>query len=729
MYKIVILILLLPIQTLEGQNFIEKSRNTLFVNTDSSIYYISKYLEKKNISDSINYAEAQLILGQNHALLGDTELALQQFINARKIFANLTYTSGEIEAVLNMGEMYYNWANYDKAYQFFQRAYILAIENNIQKPQVVALNYIGKYYHSIGNFDESIKHYHLSYNLAKQLNDTLGIIAIQNKIGKHYETLGEYAIALEYYLNSDELIQHTNNLVEKATTYNHLGNIHHLLSELDIAAQFHIKSLQNRKKLNYKEGIAKSLNNLGELLVDLQQPDSALNCFKESYQLCNELDYVKGMIKSIHNQGIINKVKHNYHIALKNFETALNLSMQTSYDKGILNAYYDLAAIQLNLKHNKLAIEYALRGLELAENKDVKAKIGAFNLLLSKIYELSNPKIALDFYKKYHETHDEILNLESNKKIAELETQFEVSLKSRENDVLRQENEINELRIKRKNTLIVSIIAILALASTLAFLVYLRYLQKQKANRELDKLNKNLNESIKQQVKLFSIIGHELRNPLWWFRNLVQMLTSQIDSLDKKMIKKSLNSMNESATHTFHLMDNLLHWSRTQSGTIKFNPVPVVLNHVITENIKLIQYLADIKNIRIHTKWKNDFTVFADKNMLQTIVRNLLSNALKFTPEKGHIEIQIKKDGDFIKTKVSDSGIGMDNTVLDKIFIVGDAKIRSGLSNETGSGLGLMLCKEFVEKNGGKISVESEPDEGSVFKFTLPVYQKNPDKS
>ncbi len=236
-----------------------------------------------------------------------------------------------------------------------------------------------------------------------------------------------------------------------------------------------------------------------------------------------------------------------------------------------------------------------------------------------------------------------------------------------------------------------------------------------------DQLNKEIKDARDQQMKFFNLISHELRNPLFWFRNLIQLLMNRIDNLDKDVIKKSLYSLNESAGNTFHLMDNLLHWSRTQLGNINFNPEPINIAEIIKENIKLLQQFADYKNISL--LFKDDHVIFAiaDKEMIKTVIRNLLSNALKYTQENGSICVKLNVTEDKVVVSVKDDGIGMSPVILDKILNAKEKVVVSGLSKEAGSGLGLTLCKEFVEKHNSSLVVNSLQGEGSEFLFELPL--------
>lgn len=741
MRYLLVLLLIIPLCS-HAQNkhtLLEKASYWMYVNTDSSTHYLEKL---QRIALAINDAPLQtkvyVLKGQHEALFGNQDLALSYFQQAQKSYFNQKQSREYIDLCLKTGDLLYIWAKYDQARTKFYEAYLLSKKMKQYDLKGLALIYLGKYYHSLGDYEESLNHYNKALKIAKEINDTTLLITVQVKIGKHHETLGNYAKALENYMLAKELLPAIENKILQATSYNHLGNIYHLLNELEQALTFHTQALKFRNQVHYKEGIAISLNNLGELYIDLNRLDSAQSCFLQSKILCEELNYSKGILKSTHNLGSIDQINHNFESAISHFKTALNQATSIGYEKGLLNAQLQLATVYFETNEFNTALSYAEQGLDLARETHVKSRMRDFYFLKASIYEKNNDlDLALSNLKAFNRINEELLSIESNKKITELENQFEASLKQTENERLRAENELNEVQLKRKNVVIWFVLTVLSLSIALILILYIRYqnnknltlqlssLNKQIStqNKSLEELNAKLNQSINQQVKLFSIISHELRNPLWWFRNLIQMLTQKIDSLDKSMILKSLNSMNESANNTFHLMDNLLNWSRTQLGNIKYNPSPISLEEIIERNISLVQYLIDYKEINCRFDSKNEELVYADKDMVQTIIRNLLSNAIKYTPEQGIIHITTSNKKGLVQISISDTGIGMNQKTINQLLKNNENNEKSDLGSEVSSGLGLNLCKEFIELHGGKLEAKSKTNVGSRFSFNLKTNQ------
>lgn len=222
--------------------------------------------------------------------------------------------------------------------------------------------------------------------------------------------------------------------------------------------------------------------------------------------------------------------------------------------------------------------------------------------------------------------------------------------------------------------------------------------------------------------KFFSIIAHDLRNPLGSFKQITELLSERFKEFSEKEKVEFILSMKESAANVYTLLDNLLTWSRSQRGSIAYSPEIIKIEQVINNNVMILKTAADVKSIFVSFEIDPLLTVHADFNMFNTIVRNLLSNSVKFTPKGGFIKIEAKKaNNKETEICIIDSGIGIGENDLPKLFSMDTDLSRIGVSPEKGSGLGLILCKEFAEKNKGSISVESKLGFGSTFKLLLPT--------
>ena len=244
--------------------------------------------------------------------------------------------------------------------------------------------------------------------------------------------------------------------------------------------------------------------------------------------------------------------------------------------------------------------------------------------------------------------------------------------------------------------------------------------QLKEHDRRMEEMVQELNILNDTKDKFFSIIAHDLKNPFGSLLGASEYLYKEIDKHEIDKARKLSKILYDSSRNAYDILSNLLHWSRSQSGSLDFSPARVNLHEMVGKNVNLAAVQAVEKQIDIDVQLQEDFECTADPDMLNTVLRNLLSNALKFTPEGGKVSIHARRKDNAVVVSVKDTGTGIREEDVDKLFRI-DVKYSSvGTNNERGTGLGLILCKEFIQHHGGKIWVESRLHEGSTFYFTLP---------
>ncbi|MFP4527944.1 MAG: ATP-binding protein [Candidatus Kapaibacterium sp.] len=353
---------------------------------------------------------------------------------------------------------------------------------------------------------------------------------------------------------------------------------------------------------------------------------------------------------------------------------------------------------------------------------DAEEAIGQnfFELLISDEYRI-------DLYQAFQSTKS------GNKSIL-FENTLELYAKQKEGDLIPVEMSLTALQVEDKwyacafvRDVTTRIIAEEEVNKLIEEMQVSKEILEQNAN-ELVYLNHKLSESESQlqelnasKDKFFSIIAHDLKGPFQGLLGYSQMLSSDIENLTKEEIADFAKSLNESAEHLFKLLENLLHWSRIQRGVIENNPDHAELIQIVDINIALIYTRAQQKGIELINEVPEALYIYADINMVNTVLRNLLSNAVKFTSEGDKIGVRARElEYQTIEVEVFDTGIGMDKSAREKIFRIDSHHTTPGTNNEQGTGLGLILCKELVEKCRGHIRVDSEPGKGASFRFTLP---------
>ena len=668
------------------------------------------------------YADALLQLGDIVSLQGNNKEALSYYKEAREVAGTMNYEKGKCNALLEEGYIYYVWGAYDKSCRFFRNAYNLSVKYNLQIQCAIALNLIGKYYHTTGQYDQSVLYYSKAELIAGKLKKYDRSYSLFLNIGKTYVSEENIYMTLSYYLKAFKNSERSGNKLHQADVYNHLGSIYLLLGQPDKSLEFHYRALKLREGLNALQAIAVSCNNLGETFLSLASYDSAAVYLDRSYALCLQTGYLKGTVKSLTNLGRVNNKTGNLKEARNFLVEALELSEHSGYNAGIVESSLTLGENFVLRKEYLKAIGYFNHSLgRMLPAKLDQFRSDAYNGLYYCYRELNDYPKALDFYEKYNAAERKALLAQSNRQLTELRVSFDLERKERDNQKLRQQNELEQMKLTKRAWVIWSIAITLLLTLILCVLLYSRYVQKRNAHHNLQKVIAELELANSEKDKMFSIIAHELRNPLYWFQNLSAALSKNFSHMPAEKLRRSLLSIDESAKNAFHLMDNLLNWSRARLNRIIPRKANFELYSLISDTLVMFENIASQKKVRFNIDVPSGIFVYADSDMFNCIVRNLISNAIKYTPDGGQIWIVASRNNAFCTITVADTGIGLSSDMVPTLFSSDRFRSGPGLMGESGSGLGLKLCKEFVLLNGGEIWVDVGKKAGAEFSFTIPA--------
>ena len=244
---------------------------------------------------------------------------------------------------------------------------------------------------------------------------------------------------------------------------------------------------------------------------------------------------------------------------------------------------------------------------------------------------------------------------------------------------------------------------------------------RRRAEKQLEKREHDLRQANATKDRFFSIIAHDLKNPITALIMGSQMIVDRFEQLGAEKVRHYARLIYDSSRSSMNLLENLLQWARAQTGSIQHEPVLFDLAESVHETLRLVDQNAGAKRIALEPKVEQPLTVHADANMVRTVLRNLLTNAIKFTPEGGRVTVRARRENGSVRVAVQDTGVGIPPDDIDKLFRIDVSHTTPGTAREKGTGLGLILCKEFVELNGGRLWVESEAGKGSEFSFSLPT--------
>lgn len=627
-----------------------------------------------------------------------------------------------------------------------------------------ALRHIGVVYRQLGSFNMAMDFLYESNIIFQREGDLIGIARTYSNIGLVFWEQGHLENALENFFQALRILEDLGDRTVLAPVLNNIGLVYQSQKDYDLAEDFHLRSLQIKRDLADEKGIAYSLNNLGIVKQETGDYDGALNYFTEALVIRERLMDKREIANTINNIGYLYFLMGNLDFALANLSRAEGLFSAVDDRSGLAQNYHYLGLVYQKRGQPAMAVSYLELSLDIAEMiGHSRIKSDNYRILSDLMAHRGDFKKAYQFQEKYMSLHDSLFTHESQKRMVEMQMLYDRERKESEIELLRKTNQINTLNLEKQRILRNFLLAGVVLILILLFLLYNRYLYTNRANRLLEKqkeeislnneklvvLNKNLVEQ-KQKVdelnqrlnqtnqrlvesekhlietnatkdKFFSIISHDLRNPFASIVSFSRILKRDIQNLGQDELQDLARELDKSVLKINNLLENLLQWSRTQTGKMKFFPEYIAVNDLIRDNLNLFSGNAREKGITLVDSVDPDLVVFADQNMTNTVVRNLLSNALKYSDSGSKIEITGEVKDKKAYLTIHDEGVGMTPEQLGQLWSVNTIHTTYGTRDEKGSGLGLLLCKEFIEKQGGTISVDSEKDKGTRFTFSLPL--------
>lgn len=629
-------------------------------------------------------------------------------------------------------------------------------------------------FQSNGKMDpKPVLHYwHNQLTSAGKGQQNLRMLRCNNMLGLGYVFDSNYEMAIKHCFDALKISNEFDSVYiaglpvnQQGIYYQYQADTWYLLAELYLKveeitkAKDHLtKALNLYQSIDCKEGMGKTTNRLGIILVGEKKIEEAITIFNSLLTFYTEINDTLGMANSWSNLGLCHTNQAQWKEADTCYRHALKLYQEIGNKEFEATAWFNLAAVLRNIenkesilslyqkaelcckdagfmqglirvnidiaqyyyeKHNLSRSEkyltLALRYADSLNQKDFQMKIHQY---FSDLYtEKGNFRDALESYKKsmaiYHSRF-----LSDKDKLSEMQLRYEIERREKENDLLQVQNRFQEYvlqtQINRRNFLIAFSFLLMI------FLIVLvgRYRFRVKTNKVLNSQKLLLEEANRTKDKFMSIIAHDLRNPMMALISLSDALAENNERFSDNQRSQVIGSLQKSSHYLHDLLENLLMWAQTQSDRIRFYPECVNLKQAVEKAISQHNQLANLKNVTVENRVGELVSVFADANMLFFILRNLTSNAIKFSDPGGFVQLTAEEMPDFVVVQVKDNGCGMSLDDLTKLFDVNEVK-NIGNGKNKGIGLGLALCNDFVKKHGGKINVSSELGKGTVIRFTI----------
>jgi signal transduction histidine kinase len=684
------------------------------------------------------------------ATLGiDQEKSLIYAEEAFEISSAHNFKKGEAASLKYIGLIYFKQGNLNLSLEFHQKA--IKINEEIGNKQEVAenLKYIGIIYEKLGNHTLSLETYHKAIKINEEINNKQGKANCLHNIAIIYHIQGNFPLSLEYYQKSLKINEEEGSEQHILNCLNNIGAVHHAQSNYTSALSYYEQSYAISKKIGYKEGEARGLNNIGVVYKLQNNLALALNYYEKSLKIIEEIGDKNGIARAMNNIGTIYYKQAKNALALEFFENALKRSKEINDKLLILDSYANLGSFYLGMSNYKKAIDNTQKSSVIARELNDLIQQKRIYLQSYEIYTATKDyKKALENYILYNKLNDSIFNEKNIKEITRLEYKYEFEKEKQAIELEQQKKDaITDEKLKVQKVLNVSFILGFILMISLIVVILRSFFQKRTANnilrtqklqieatneqltlqkKEIQKVAFELQKANKTKDKFFSIIAHDLKSPFNALLGLSNILLEKHKTFNEKERETFIKSIHESSSKIYKLLENLLTWAQTQKGKIQFSPEIINISELITETLLLLEESALNKEIKLLLNDEKNLLIKADKNMIATVVRNLVSNAIKFTPRVGSIIVKSQTIVDennqiFAEISVKDSGVGIPLEIQSKLFKITENVTTKGTEKETGTGLGLILCREFIKKHNGEIWVESNVDKGSKFVFRIPI--------
>jgi signal transduction histidine kinase len=597
--------------------------------------------------------------------------------------------------------------------------------------------------------------------------------------GQIYENKRVTERSLLYYRKAyDEFIK-LENYIEIGNCALKMGNLYYDMANYSEAYFFYLQSLNAYEKENDQLGIARMENNLGNVSFDMGRLVEAEKHYRKAYEIYVEIGLDNEAYGALSNIGLIFYERELYDSALVFYQEVMNEldpdSLSSSKQRYILSFVYNNAALAYDDQgEQELALEYYQKGLYLANLGDDQHTAGTVYVNLGSLFgEMGNQDSALyylhralqiaqqrgfrdlelevyeelaklhankgsyasayNWMVRYDTLYKAIFNEDQTKEIMRLRSMYEQEINEQEIQQLQSETQVQKMLNK---LFIIFIVVIVALAIIIAVnlrskkhtnqMLAERNLQISNAIQKLSESENELQKLNKSKDRIFSVVAHDLRNPVAAVTGFSELLYDNFDEFPAETQKEYLLQILQGTQRIQNLLENLLIWARSQMKAVKYEPMTIEVQELLNECVREMKANLDHKKVECLMDVEPNCIVFADKAMMHTVFRNLVINAIKFSFPGGKIRITSESSETGCKIMVSDEGIGIQPEIQEKLFSTNNVVSTPGTTGESGSGLGLVICKEFLERNQGSIQVESEPGNGSTFIVSLPKSPSDP---
>ncbi len=568
--------------------------------------------------------------------------------------------------------------------------------------------------------DQSLDYAIRAKDQAVKIKDVQGLGNALNNMGWAYYRKGDYSKGFDYALQALRINDSLQFLPQLAISYRNVGAIYNSQAKYRESMDYFHKEMNIHAKLNNSLGVGRSLNNIAFSAHRGKIKDSALIFGQTALEHNSKLGDQYLIAFSLRTLGDVYFEEGSVNRSIDYFLASLTAARAAKSNFIIETSLYRLGKAYQQKKQWKESIQYLEEAIAVSKILGAKGEQATIQKLLAYSYaQIGDYKKAYESQATHIALNDTLFEERSRARFAQMQVAFETEKKQAEINLLKKEDEAQKEKIRDQRLYTFLLLVVVGLVMALWLVSWRRNQFKQLANKQLRLQKAALEEASYQKDKIFSILSHDLRMPIASLSGVLQLVDQQ--SLSDEAFAKIKQALGKQITSLNTTLDNLLLWSRNQMEGVKdIQASECSLYDIVENNRHLLTSAANQKRIVIHNEVSIMAKVYADVHHVDIILRNLLLNALKFTEEGGSITIQCHEEDEKVILDIIDTGIGMTEEQMKKLFKINTHFTTTGTKNEKGAGLGLLLCKEFVEANQGTLSVKSEPGNGSQFSVTLP---------
>jgi signal transduction histidine kinase len=622
---------------------------------------------------------------------------------------------------LNLLSRHYYESAPDTCKKMATQALEIALKYNNIKEEATAYYNLGAYYFVCTNYNTSIDYFIRAFQKYNVINDMYGIASSMNGIGLIYELQGDYYYALSIYKNALIIMKAINNIEGIAGTRNNIAKIYFNQKKYHQALTYLQDNLTLAKKFRSEAAINKCLHNINVVLIETGKYSMALKNYEEILKSQRKLNKSEAII-TLRNIGKLHHLIKNTNAALKDYFEAIELSKESDNKSIISTIYTDIGTLYFEEKDYNRALKYIDLSLRIAKEHDLDEQLIIDYQLLSEIYEKQGKyEKALINYKIFKSKSDSNILTNQNKQIANFRNNYETIINEKKIENLKKETEIQNLTINKQFYIMLLLISISFFLGLTVFVFVRRYRRKQQTAKILEATCSELKESSAMQERIISLLAHDLKSPIVSFYGITNHMFDEYDNLSDSIIKKYLEQLVSAAKAVMEILENTLQWALLKKDKQLLIHEKINLLELVNYSFSFFSVSANKKNVLMTTDIKSDVIIYSNKNMLMTILRNLISNAVKFTRNQGEVFVTSTHVKDKIQIIIKDTGVGIPDENLSKILQPGSYYSTLGTAKETGSGLGLTLSKEMMELCGGTLTLTSEVGKGTIAIIEIPT--------